>query len=430
MFEHARQAALAALVTGTVFAGAYAQDDAAATKIDPKADDIVKKMVAHYHDAQSVSCNIDLSMSMSMGDANQKMDTGLAFAAERPNLFAMRLTEGMMGVTIVADGEHLYTYVPMMGNYTKVTSPENFDALMEEAAMATNMTGAGEGQLLLGLLSEDGYKQVMTGVSALEYVGEEKLDDLATNHLKLYRDEIDMDIWVTTGDKPWLVKMVPDVQKAMQKAAAEQEDSPYANMQVSMYVNFSDWSIDKPAEGTFVFEAPSSAKEVESLFEMPEFDETEGPESALINNPAPDFTLEILGKDDKFTLSSLKDKNIVVLDFWATWCRPCVQALPTLDEVTKSFADRGVVFYAVDLQEPDDKVKAFLSEKGWNFNVLMDRMGEVANQYKVNGIPQTVIIGKDGKVAAVHVGLLPNLREKLTEELEMLIAGGQISSHD
>ena len=112
----------------------------------------------------------------------------------------------------------------------------------------------------------------------------------------------------------------------------------------------------------------------------------------------------------------------MILDFWATWCGPCVRALPIVSEVAAAYKDKGVVFYAVNEQEESDAVKKFLAAKKLDIAVAMDAEGEAAKLYKVNGIPQTVIIGKDGKVAVVHVGFSPSMKQMLTKELDALLA--------
>ena len=71
-----------------------------------------------------------------------------------------------------------------------------------------------------------------------------------------------------------------------------------------------------------------------------------GTESALVGKPAPDFELELIG-GKKFHLSENKGK-VIVLDFWATWCGPCIQAMPQIDRVTHEFADLPVANFRKD----------------------------------------------------------------------------------
>jgi thiol-disulfide isomerase/thioredoxin len=126
---------------------------------------------------------------------------------------------------------------------------------------------------------------------------------------------------------------------------------------------------------------------------------------ALVGKPAPDFKLDLLD-GGQMKLADHKGKNVVILDFWATWCPPCVAELPLIAEVAKARADKGVVFYAIDEEEEPAEVKQFLEKiKLADLKVPMDKDGAASKAYLVDALPQTVIIGKDGIIKSVHVGL-------------------------
>jgi thiol-disulfide isomerase/thioredoxin len=140
----------------------------------------------------------------------------------------------------------------------------------------------------------------------------------------------------------------------------------------------------------------------------------------LVGQAAPQFTATFLD-GSPFDLAQQQGK-VVILDFWATWCGPCRAALPTLSEVAAEYRDRGVVFFAVDLGESPEEIKPFLDQSGLDLTVVLDRDGAIAKQYLVEGIPQTVILDQQGKVRFVHVGLSDDLRQRLSRELDELIA--------
>jgi thiol-disulfide isomerase/thioredoxin len=94
----------------------------------------------------------------------------------------------------------------------------------------------------------------------------------------------------------------------------------------------------------------------------------------------------------------------VVLDMWATWCPPCRASLPHLDKLYQSVKDKGVNVFAVNLQEEQEDVEKFVKTTKLTVPVLLDKDGAVAQSYKASAIPQTVVIGKDGKVTKVFVG--------------------------
>src|SRR4029077_7944685 len=115
---------------------------------------------------------------------------------------------------------------------------------------------------------------------------------------------------------------------------------------------------------------------------------TPGTASALVGKPAPVFELELLG-GSKFRLAEHKGK-VVVLDFWATWCGPCLQAMPQVDRVTQEFRDQDVRLIAVNLEETPKQITAMLERQKMNLTVALDREGRVAEKYKASAIPQTV----------------------------------------
>ena len=120
------------------------------------------------------------------------------------------------------------------------------------------------------------------------------------------------------------------------------------------------------------------------------------------------MTLKTLdGKDVK--LSGQKG-NVVLLDLWATWCPPCRKSLPHVQELSadKALAQKGLVVWAVNSQEPAATAEKFLKENKYTFTVPMDAEGKVGKAYLVTGIPTTVIVGRDGTIKDVFIGFGPN----------------------
>jgi thiol-disulfide isomerase/thioredoxin len=141
----------------------------------------------------------------------------------------------------------------------------------------------------------------------------------------------------------------------------------------------------------------------------------------LVGEIAPAISLALLDGGD-FDLAAHQDKDVVLLDFWATWCGPCRAAMPTLVEISRDYAERGVKYFAVNLKEDAAKIRAYLKEAKLNVAVPLDKDGKIAKKYGVRGIPTMVIVGKDGKVKGVHVGSSPELKSELTHDLDALLA--------
>ena len=153
------------------------------------------------------------------------------------------------------------------------------------------------------------------------------------------------------------------------------------------------------------------------------------PEAAA-SNIAPDFTLPQLDGPE-VTLSSLRGK-IVVLDFWATWCGPCKRGLPLVQQ----FADWAgehhaddIVVYAVNVWERgssqsaiDQMIEAFWERNKFTMPTLISYSRKITQDYGVSGIPVTVMIDREGKIAKQHRGYSPALFDQLKAEAETLLA--------
>jgi len=117
---------------------------------------------------------------------------------------------------------------------------------------------------------------------------------------------------------------------------------------------------------------------------------------------APDFLLETLdGKEMR--LSDLRGRPVVI-NFWATWCRPCRKEIPQFVAAYNSYRDRGLMILGVNLQEGKGIVRPFADDFGMNFPILIDRDGEVGDSYRVLGLPTTYFVDRTGAVRSVFTG--------------------------
>jgi thiol-disulfide isomerase/thioredoxin len=145
-------------------------------------------------------------------------------------------------------------------------------------------------------------------------------------------------------------------------------------------------------------------------------------ESELVGRPAPDFTLELLD-GPKFALATQRGK-VVVLDFWASWCAPCIKGLPDLAALSAEFDAGRVRFVAVNLQETRDDAAQAAARLKLNLPVALDLDGRVASRYGAASIPYTVVVGPDGRVAHAFTGYGPRLANELREAIGRALAEG------
>jgi thiol-disulfide isomerase/thioredoxin len=125
---------------------------------------------------------------------------------------------------------------------------------------------------------------------------------------------------------------------------------------------------------------------------------------ARIGAPAPVFELADL-EGNKVKLSDLHGQ-MVLLNFWATWCGYCRAEFPLLQAFHERHQDEGFVVLAINIQENKDRVAALVSEMGLTLPVLLDWRGDVTASYRVRGLPASFLVDREGIVIEKHVGPL------------------------
>ena len=144
------------------------------------------------------------------------------------------------------------------------------------------------------------------------------------------------------------------------------------------------------------------------------------PLAAATSPLAPDFTLK--ARDGSNLRLAEQQGSIVVLNFWASWCGPCRQEMPVLDELAKKYADLGVQVVGVNVETETDGVQNYLSEVPVSFPILLDLENIASKAYDVKAMPTTVIIDKDGRVRALHRSYQPGYEKKYEDDINGLLA--------
>jgi len=138
----------------------------------------------------------------------------------------------------------------------------------------------------------------------------------------------------------------------------------------------------------------------------------------LEKNKAPDFSLKDLNGRN-VTLSSLKGK-VILLNFWATWCPPCISEMPVFNRLYKEMRARGLEVVAISADRSEGYVRDYVSKHGLDFRVLYDGDHTVTKQYKVFSMPTTFLIDKKGVIVEKFFGEYDWTDQEIKKKIEKL----------
>ncbi|HWB13468.1 MAG TPA: DUF2092 domain-containing protein [Pirellulales bacterium] len=378
---------------------------------------VLRRVSSFYQKTKSFQ--VDYSLETFVGGGESVASQSQAkITFERPNRFAMHGGGGWEGPDVVCDGKRVWMSTPSLSEYTQSPAPQSLDQLL------TN-SGAKGWRPLLELFSERAYELLMGNVRRGDYIGLEKIGDVEVDHLRFECHEFNWDAWVAIGERPRLLRARFELPSAAGDAKSR---GPHATCLNTILVqDYDNWRFDEPTPSdAFAFEPPPSAKKVDNLSlsgrRRPAVDS-----SPLIGHPAPDVELLLLN-GHRLHLSDLRGQKIVVLDFWATWCKPCMSEMPLVDKVADEYRDKDVAIYCVNQREDEETIFKFVVEHKLKATISLDLTGWVSAVCGAKALPTLVLIDKAGIVQAVHVGFRPDIGDKLKEEIDALRAGKNLAA--
>ncbi|RUL85002.1 TlpA family protein disulfide reductase [Tautonia sociabilis] len=366
-------------------------------------------------------------------------------AFERPSRFAVLSP----GARVVSDGDRLLTVVTPSGLFETVAAPGPASVdTMAVSAVGSTLLGDPVGPpvpLILGLLTgEEPDRSIPKGPEAVALEEDREWRGKPVRVLRVpmigradWRLFIDPESLLIVGGEA----VVPE------EAMAEIAPPGVALERVEVTWSAGEIRTGPPAEeesDLFSTEPPAGMAEVGPLLDPEARARKEAETLAAdprVGRPAPQFTVPLLGDDglgEEIRAVDLEGK-VVLVNFWATWCGPCLKELPEVAGLIDSFAgaeaadDLRILCVSIDeaADEPEELAQELLVFLGRNelalrrppmAEVALDASGAMARAFGVTGIPTSVLIGRDGTIRAVLTGFDPAYRRKIGGQIETLLA--------
>lgn len=414
----------------TVTAGQDLQ--ARITAIPVEIPEILVRSMERYRSLKGYCDSTEIFTRTLKPGMDNRASSRFLFSHEKPNRIRIEGSDEMpIEVEYYSNGKMLSTYMESWKQYTQKTAP----AMLQES----HLRGL-EG--FLGkriIMSDNPFAEMIEGLEAVQVLGTEMLDGTPTTSLELSLSisslgsmmipqqipnavMVPVKMWI--GDTDYLIRKVAydvNMEELVDYMPAEMKNRMgdyYRGLTVSTVEMHSDVKIDPIyAMNDFAFNPPQGVALVDR-FSPPGRSDSKG---SIIGKQAPDFTLKDLdGNETK--LADLKGK-VVLMDFWATWCGPCIQAMPHIQALYEIYKERDVVILGINSWERgNDNVKSFLEEHKITYRILLDSQDEVISKYGVLGIPTFFILDKEGVIRHSYTGMPAN-RQVIQKNLEDLLKG-------
>ena len=430
------------LLLGGVASGAPV-DDSAWARSDPEAKTRFEqtaaayKLLAHYEDRGTFRRTIRLA------ERERAENAPLSLKFARPAKIVLEAGE----VRVVADGKTVTTIlVPTKRYLTSQSASLDVTAIADGPAGAILLGGATgpPAQLLLNLLLGSNPAAALPDrATALKSEPDRAIEGKTLGALR-----------VELGDEPALRLLIDPQSHLIRRMEYILNDratldrlpkSVGAVGEMTMAWDSGPIGTDSIADESFAFKAPAGFEKLKAAEPAKPVAKVK---EELLGKLAPDFTLTLLdgaGKTKKVTRAELAGK-VVVLDFWATWCGPCLQELPEIQKVAESYAKGGkneVLIVAVSQDRPPDDgsavrvlVESLLKTKGLALDrspgsrVALDPNQDLGDAFKVQALPTVVILDARGVVQLVQVGYSDDVKEVLTAAIDSLLEGKPLVQPD
>jgi thiol-disulfide isomerase/thioredoxin len=408
-------------------------------EIDPAARQLLEATAQAYHalTAYTDHGSVQLAMAIEGRPFQQSLPLALTFA--RPN----KLVIDAGSLRLTCDGTKLTTANSALKTFNVTPAPAklSLDTLIDNPLGAFVFSGPTSRPIsvILNLLwSDDAARILLEHAAGLKPEDDRKVDDRDCKVL-LIDEKQGPSLRLLLDSESKLIRRIELVFDPDELAQVKGNTGA---TDVSVAWNAGAIATDVPDEKAFAFEVPAGFTQVADLASRrAPGAKRKDPLEEWLGKPAPDFTLTVLDGPDKTRQLSKADLlgKVVILDFWATWCPPCMAELPEIQKLVDQYAKKnanGVIVVALsqdseagEMVEIRKLVEQTLSARelklaeGPGSLVALDPLRTIGKAFSVTAIPTVVILDAKGIVQAVRVGFEPDVLDTLTNDVDTLLEG-------
>ncbi len=374
--------------------------------VDPAADVVLHRMETAYRNLKSAEMRGRVEINLEFPGTSENTNQAFKSSFQAPNKFKHEMTNGLM---LGSDGDKGFVYDQKAQSYARFDFPmeklpvENLPPLVPHILQVRNPS-------LLFAISKEPFSELARNFDEVKKLNDVRVNGTNYTALRFGSGKGSGQITMLVDQNTQLIRrFTVDFKPALEEAGKRSVDSAmllvdYASVRPNASINENQFDWTPPEESIDIHEAAGASRP-----------EKEKP-IQLEGTVAPNFTLTSI--DQKvISLYDLRGK-VVVLDFWASWCPPCVASLPKLMKVAKDERNSSVAFFTINVGEERETVEGFLKKQKLSPTVLLDENGNVSKLFGIQMIPQTIVIGKDGIIKKTLLDGVEGLEAELQQAVD------------
>jgi len=355
-----------------------------ATRSDPRA--LLEKVAETYRNLKRYQFDFTLLTAIRSAAGRKSVETRIELTNIRPDKLRMLISGGLGELQVYSDGVVSWVFVPPLKQYTRKATSN---------AKETASDGASRFAAIAMQVLEQ-FERISASVHAARNLRTEKLEvgDAPVECLVVEVELEEQDPGEKRVRTYWIDPQRNLVLKVVQTDKLSGGVANALETEITTTFRKADVNPSIP-NSTFAFKPPADAKEV-AAFRTPR------PAAIEIGSEAADFQLKDL-EGREIQLKGLRGQ-VVLLNFWASWCGPCRLEMPVIEKLHRQFHGKGLRVFGVN-DEDIDTIRDYVAEHEYSFPTLVDINQQAMSLYRIRGIPTMVVIDRDGKIAQFRVGL-------------------------